>query len=180
MGNKQNNGSGQPYEEAFREVVAHRTMLRAYIDAIVHDPQLTEDTLSDVAIEISRSWGRYDKTKPFSPWARGVARRVALSNLRKNTRRPYMLDPQILGAVGSRIDSLGDEKQLAARKQALQRCLKKLSGVSHKLIHLRYFESLTYEEIAAVVNKSINTLYVTFSRIHTGLAQCVRSRNTVL
>ena len=67
------------YEEAFRHVIAHRTMRRAYLHAMVRDPELAEDTMSDVAIEISRSWARYDPARPFGPWARGVARRSGSS-----------------------------------------------------------------------------------------------------
>src|SRR5947207_9934740 len=73
--------SEQPHEEAFRQVLAHRTMLKAYVQAIVRDPSLAEDTFSDVTLEIARSWGRFDASRPFERWARGIARRVALANL---------------------------------------------------------------------------------------------------
>ena len=41
------------HEEAFREVLAHWAMLNAYLRAIVRNPQLFEDTLSDVALAIA-------------------------------------------------------------------------------------------------------------------------------
>jgi hypothetical protein len=62
------------------------------VHAIVRDPFLAEDTFSDVTLEIARSWDRFDPTRPFEPWARGLARRVALANLRKHNRPVRGLD----------------------------------------------------------------------------------------
>ena len=78
-----NGPAEQPYEEAFRQILAHRTMLKAYIQAFVRDPVLAEDTFSEVAIEIARCWERFDKTRSFENWARGLARRVALTQVSK-------------------------------------------------------------------------------------------------
>src|SRR5439155_6307807 len=86
-------------EEAFRQVIAHWTMLNAYVRSIVHNPHLTEDTLSDVAIAIARSWPRYDPSRPFGPWSRTIARRVALENLARRGLRPVLLDESALEAL---------------------------------------------------------------------------------
>jgi hypothetical protein len=69
------------HEDAFRRVLAHRTMLKAYVQAIVRDPVLAEDTFSDVTFEIARSSHQNDPTRPFQRWARGVARRIALEEI---------------------------------------------------------------------------------------------------
>src|SRR5947207_5758295 len=90
--NRMNSSAEMPYEEAFRHVLAHRTMLKAYVQAIVRDPFLAEDTFSEVTLEIARAWERFDSTRPFQNWARGVARRVALASLRKQSRQPVSLD----------------------------------------------------------------------------------------
>ena len=163
-------------ETAFRQVMAHRTMLRAYIGAIVKDPDLAEDTLSDVGIEIARAWGKYDAARPFAPWARGVARRVALANLRKSGGRPVLLDFDVLDAVGAQIDALGSESAFESRRQALHVCLERLSERNGDLIRLRYFENRTVREIAARVKRTTEALYMAFSRIHAALSECVERR----
>ena len=50
--------SALPHEDAFRHVLAHRTMLKACVQAIVRNPTLAEDTFSDVTLEIVRAWPR--------------------------------------------------------------------------------------------------------------------------
>jgi len=168
------NVSFKAYEEAFRHFVAHSTMLRAYIRAIVCNAELTEDTLSDTAIEIARSWERYDPSRPFPEWARGVARRVALGNLRKAARQPALLTPEILEVVGSAIDAFGDQSHLERRKALLQKCLATLSESNRSLVELRYFRNRTYAEISQLAKRSIGALYVIFNRIHKALSECVR------
>src|SRR5258707_163806 len=78
----------ESHEEAFRAVLANGPILNAYLRAIVRNPHLLEDTLSDVALAIARSWPNYDKARPFGPWARSIARRVAIENLTKHGIRP--------------------------------------------------------------------------------------------
>ena len=165
--------SEQPHEEAFRQVLAHRTMLKAYVQAIVRDPTLAEDTFSDVTLEIARSWGRFDPSRPFESWARGVARRVALANLRKHSRQPVLLDESVLENLGEDLDKMGDETQLEIRKEVLRGCLQHLSGANQELVRLRYFEHRSYIEISRALSRSVGALYVVFNRIHHALAHCI-------
>ncbi|MFH1023800.1 MAG: sigma factor-like helix-turn-helix DNA-binding protein, partial [Planctomycetota bacterium] len=107
-------------------------------------------------------------------WARGVARRVALANLRKRSALPKLLDTEMLDAVGAEMDALGDQKDLENRKQILRRCLDQLSEFGRRLVQLRYFENRSYPEIAEVLKRNANSLYVAFNRIHGALLVCVR------
>ena len=163
-------------EEAFRQVLAHRTMLAAYVRAIVHDPVLAEDTFADIGLAIARSWNSYDTTRPFAPWARGVARRVALANLRKARKHPVLLGTEVLDAVGEELDGLGEENQLIQRKDALRECLERLPDNQRKLVHLKYFRGMDYTDLADRVERSVDALYVAFSRIHRRLGDCIEKR----
>jgi len=164
----------KPEEEAFRKVLSHRTMLLSYIWAIVRDRELLEDTFGDVSIEIARSWGSYDASRPFEPWARGVARRVALANVRKSKNKHAVLDSDVLESIGAEFDSLGNRDWLNRRREALKKCVGKLSGFGKKLVHLRYSANLSYEEISNTVKRSVNALYTAFTRIHSALGKCVK------
>ena len=166
--------SDQFQEEAFRRVLAHRTMLKAYVQAIVRDAALAEDTFSDVTLEIVRAWSRFDQARAFEPWARGLARRVALANLRKHNRPLVVLDEAVLESIGAELDQFGRESDHEADCEALHRCLGKLSPANHTLVRMRYFDGLSYDEIARAVDRAPNALYVAFNRIHAALSRCVR------
>jgi RNA polymerase sigma-70 factor, ECF subfamily len=169
-------GNSIAHEAAFRAVLSHRTMLTAYVFAIVRDPDLTEDTLSDVAVEIARVWDRYDSGRPFGPWARAVARRIALTNLRKKKASPVQLDSDVLESLAVDVESLGDQAQWEARKRALGECIQGLPDKSRHLIALRYSQNLAYRDISLALSRSVDSLYVAVDRIHDALLKCVERR----
>jgi RNA polymerase sigma-70 factor (ECF subfamily) len=166
----------QPHEEAFRQVLAHRTMLKAYVQAIVRDHFLAEDIFSEVTLEIVRSSERFDPSRCFETWARGVARRVALASLRKQARQPVALEEDVLETIGEELDRFGSEAELEIRKEALAHCLETLSDSNRQIVRLHYFENLTYGELARVVGRTVGALYVAVNRIHATLQECVRRR----
>jgi RNA polymerase sigma-70 factor (ECF subfamily) len=163
----------QPEEAAFRLVIAHRSMLKAYVNALIRDPVLAEDTFSDVILNIVRSWDRFDPEKPFAVWARGVAYNVAMVNLRREGRQKLLIDGIVLEWVGDELDKAGDEALLARRQLALSHCLDKLSSAEQRLLHLRYFENLSYQDIAEDIGKRVGSVYTVFSRLHRMLSRCV-------
>jgi RNA polymerase sigma-70 factor (ECF subfamily) len=163
-------------EAAFRQVMAHRTMLASYVRALVHDPDAAEDVFADVSVELVRSWPAYDQSRPFGPWARGVARRVALANARRFGRRPVLLGEQALEVVGAALDSLGDETRMAERAEALRLCLEGMPEQDREMLRMRYFQNRSYEQIAKAVNRTVGALYVAFYRMHRVLRECIRRR----
>jgi RNA polymerase sigma-70 factor (ECF subfamily) len=167
-------------EAPFLEVLAHRSMLKAYIMAIVRDPHLAEDTLSDVTLVVARSWARYDQAQPFAPWARGIARRVALANLRKWHRPQVTLDEDMLEALGEELSGMGAEGQLDESKEQLRHCLKKLPDRSRDLVLMRYFKDTTYEDISRQTGRTLSALYMAFSRIHDALGRCLKKMRPAL
>ncbi len=160
-------------ERAFRTIFAHRTMLRAYVLAIVRDVHRAEDALSDTVVALAREWGRYDPSRPFAPWARGVARRVALAQLRRDAARPIQLDEASLEALGADLDRFGDQARLEERKVLLRGCLDRLDPRHRRLIEWRYFENRGIRQIARQTGRSPNALYVAYARIHGALQTCV-------
>ncbi len=169
-----------PQNEAFLAVLAHRTMLKIHILCIVRDPHLAEDTLSDTTLAIVRSWHTYNPEKPFEAWARGVARNVALANLRKHQRATVILDENVLEAMSAALDAEGGEAELEEKKRRLRACLAKLPEHSRELIKLRYFDDVSYVDIATRTRRTIAALYMAFSRIHASLATCVKQRNPAI
>ena len=170
----------ESHEEAFRAVLANWAMLNAYLKAIVRNPHMLEDTLSDVALAIARSWPSYDRSRPFGPWARTIARRVALENLSRHGIRPVLLGEQALEVLGAAIERVEDEALVEFRVRALQHCTEKLSEGSRQLVRLRYFENRSYREISETIDWTLEALYVAYNRIHKALSECVQRQLEVL
>jgi RNA polymerase sigma-70 factor (ECF subfamily) len=157
----------------FDHFSTHRAMVRAYLHAILHDEDLVDDTLSDVAVEVARCWDVYDPSLPFGPWVRGIARRLALKRLRRRRRIALGLPDDVIESLGVVMDQLGEGMALDAQKRQLRRCLEGLSERNRELIRLRYFEEQRLETIAEQSKRTLGALYVAFSRIHAALLRCV-------
>lgn len=162
------------HEEAFATFFAHRPMLRAYLLAILRDVELVEDTLSDVALATVHSWPVYDRALPFGPWARGIARRVALKRLQKRSRDQIGLPDDLLDSLGAAMDEFTDGVAMEAQRRQLQECLQQLSDRNRELVRLRYHEELSFEHMARQLGRSLGALYTAFSRIHAALLVCLK------
>jgi len=158
---------------AFAQIFAHRAMLRAFVHAVVRDPAIVEDVLSEAALAIATSYPKYDPALPFPPWARTITYRVAIDHLRKRGRVEIALPTEVLDYIGADFDSQANQARLDHRKELLRACLEKLNPRYRQLVALRYFEHLQPEIIAAKVNRSLSALYTVYSRIHTALHRCV-------
>jgi len=158
-------------------VLSHATMLRAYISTIVRDAGLVQDAFSEAAVEIIRAHERFDAARPFGPWARGVARRVALGMLKKEARQPILLDDRILEDLAENLTAEPvDEHALALQREALEQCLAEISPTHQQLIQQRYYERQSYAQISRATGRTVPALYIVFSRLHRNLCACVQGR----
>lgn len=164
------------YEEAFRQVLAHRTMIMAAIRSVIRDPHQAEDVFSEATLEIVRKWERYDSDRPFAPWARGVARNMSLAAIRKAVRQPTPMDDDVLEMLGTEFDEPDNGGWLEEYKPRLVECVGKLSDNAQRLVKSRYFEHKSYTQISEEEGKTTGALYVAFTRIHQSLHRCLKRR----
>jgi RNA polymerase sigma-70 factor, ECF subfamily len=161
-------------EAAFSHFFTHRAMLRAYLRAFIREADVVDDVLSDVAVEVARCWDNYDRSLPFGPWVRGVARRVALKRLAQRQRAEVILPDDVLESLGWVMDELSKESgRIDEQRERLNRCIEQLTQRNRELLQLRYFGELKVEAIATQVRRSPGALYTAFSRIHAALLRCM-------
>jgi RNA polymerase sigma-70 factor len=161
-------------ERAVALLLSHRAMLLGYIASIVRDPDLTEDVFQNVAIVVLDKADAVADEREFPPWARRVARLEALAALRKLKRVPGLLDHSVLELLEDHW-AAADGAPAPTRK-ALRDCVEALSPYARQLIHLRYVDDLSAQDVAERLNRSPNTIYVALSRTYRHLADCVERR----
>jgi len=164
-------------DELLRWVAEHRTMLGAYVYAIVRDSDVTNDVLGELTVVIARKGGEFDPARPIAPLMRGIARNLSLRVIRARARnRIEPTDPVLLDEISDEIHELDHSDAIQERKNALRRCMETLPNSRRRLLELRYFKNFDYEKISQLVKKSANSLHVRMYRIHQALAECMRRR----
>lgn len=129
-----------------------------------------EDVTQETFLAAYRALGSYDASRPFRPWLYRIAMNRALSELRRARPRRVALEdvaeellvqPEVHGGV---------EPELAAH---LRRAVGELKPEDAALLHLRYAEEQSIEQIAEVLGKRANTVAVALHRLRETLRRAL-------
>jgi RNA polymerase sigma-70 factor (ECF subfamily) len=161
-------------EQVVRQLLTERDKLFAYIWAIVRDDHLAEDVFQDVTLLAMKKADEIDGPDHLPNWLRSTARHRALYALRQRGAGP-ILDADLLDMMESDWKQL-DPYAADDMTDALRQCLDRLSPDARKLIEMRYRESIKPAGIAERLGRKVTTVYVTLTRAHKSLGDCIRRR----
>ena len=138
---------------------------------MLHDPDEAEDTTQEVFLAAFRNIRRFRRDAKFSTWIYRIAVNHCLSRLRRRPQGVHVsLDAERAEErVASRLPSrdshereiLGEERQNSVRA-----ALQFLQPEHRAVLELKFFQDLTFEEIAAVLEAPVSTIK---SRLYAGL-----------
>jgi len=153
----------QGNEEAFEELVErHKNRVFTTILLVVKDRYLAEDLTQETfikAIKTLRSGG-YNETGKFLPWLLRIAHNLAIDHHRKTKRRPTMTmsdGSDVFNAMTFSEDSF--EKVIMNKELHLhlKECIKQLPDPQKKVLIMRHYMKMSFQEIAEATGVSINT-----------------------
>lgn len=153
----------QGKKEALSELInRHKEKVFTSIILLVRDQYLAEDIFQDTFIKIIdkiRS-GHYTEKGKFRPWAIRIAHNMCVDHFRKKKRMPVIRtneEEDIFNILP--FSDPGAEEIMIARQSHLQvrKMLDMLSPEQREVIILRHFGELSFKEIAAQTDVSINT-----------------------
>ncbi|MEM9108955.1 MAG: sigma-70 family RNA polymerase sigma factor [Planctomycetota bacterium] len=154
-------------------LLRERAKLLAYIGAIVRDPHVAEDVLQEVSMLAIEKQDQIQDERVLLPWLRVASRFKSLKAIEKRSRRPALMDSQMLDLMEPHWQAI-DTLSMQETNKALDDCVKKLAPQAQRLIELRYGAGLGVREIAQQLGRKTDTLYKTFTRVHAALQRCMR------
>lgn len=150
--------------------------LRAFIGAMIRDPAAREDIFQEVSMILWNSFAKYDRSRPFGAWARGIAARKILESHRVRARLPETVPPEVIEAVAEAFESDSSPSVWQKRETALNKCIEQLPERSGSLIADRYAKGRSIEEIADDSGMTADAIYQALSRLRKQLRDCVDRR----
>jgi RNA polymerase sigma-70 factor (ECF subfamily) len=168
-------------EQFLRLFLKNEDQIKAFLRMLVRDRSDYDDVCQSVAMTLWRKFGKYDESRPFGPWARGVAVKEVLQMRRESARCPTPFPAEVVGQL---LEAF--EKRVAAspdtgtRLDALQQCLDALPAQSLNCVQLRYRESFSIPDIASRIGSTAVATQRALSRIRVRLAECIDRRLAVL
>jgi RNA polymerase sigma-70 factor, ECF subfamily len=155
-------GSKDAYGEIYEKTVQD---VYQTVHFLLEEKADVDDVVQEVYVQVYKSLSRYDQSKPFQPWLKGIAvkqisayrrkRWLGFRNTKKVLQQPIEIEKDFSGAVVDKISN----------KQLVQ-LVDKLPYKLRQVIILRYLNEHSQEEVAAILKVPIGTVK---SRIHSAL-----------
>ncbi|MFM7183767.1 MAG: sigma-70 family RNA polymerase sigma factor [Planctomycetota bacterium] len=165
-------GSHDVFEILFRE---HATMLSVYLRAAVRDPAAEDEIFQQSMITAWKTLDRFDRSRPFGPWLRGIAAHHVMAWRRTRRRDHAALEAEMLDRLASVAAAIearpGDV--LDDRLTALSACIEQLPAEGREAIWLRYSHDLDGEAMANRLAISVEAVKKRVQRARAKLADCL-------
>lgn len=157
--------------KAMRAWALAQPAVSAYITAAVRDFSARDDILQEVAVAVLDAFDGYDDTRPFTPWAIGIARNQIGLYLRRLRRDRVTFDTDAMAGVAAAFERIPHDE--VRRLDRLRECLGRLAPRARQLCELRYGRDMKPAAIAAALATSANAVSKALQRVRDELRGCI-------
>ncbi|MGB1037925.1 MAG: RNA polymerase sigma factor [Bacteroidia bacterium] len=140
----------------------HKDRIFTTIILIVKDSYIAEDLFQETFIKIIRNLkqGKYNEEGKFLPWAIRIARNMAIDYFRKMKRMPTVTNSDgedVFRKIKLQVDNKEEQIIRSEKENMVRAVIDKLPAEQRQVLILRHYGDLSFKEIAAMTNVSINT-----------------------
>lgn len=146
------------------EVLLSRYKAKVFttIYLIVKDRCIAEDLFQDVMIKVVRMIrsGKYNEEGKFLPWVIRIARNLAIDHFRKVQRNPTQHESEDFDIFSTvpRAEGSSEEKIIRDENaRYIRELIQQLPDKQREVLIMRSYADLSFKEIAALTDVSINT-----------------------
>lgn len=153
------------------------------MSSLVRDPGTVEDLVQESFVVAWRNLDRYDRSLPFGPWLRGIARKLVLAQYRRSGREKLdFLEAEVLTELSNLHAALeqGPGDSLEDQLRSLRACLERLPEHQQEVLQLHYERDLPCAEIGETLGKSREAVKKLLQRARTWLGTCMEQRMDAL
>jgi RNA polymerase sigma-70 factor (ECF subfamily) len=161
--------SPPPRQEEFEALLeAHRGILHKVANTYCRNLADREDLVQEIAVQLWRSFPRFDGRCRFSTWAYRIALNVAISHARQESARARHTVP----AEDRHVEIADEPGPPAEELQLLHSFIEGLDGL-YKALALLYLDGNSHQEIAEVLGISATNVATKIARLKERLRQSV-------
>ena len=157
----------------------HAEMLNAFIHSFAFEKSTVDDVFQETIITAWKRIDQFDRSRPFGPWLRGIARNHILSSARKNRRYRTHLTELMQQRIALQFDKVdqtaGDS--FSQRISELHDCIARLKEDAHEAIDLVYVRGLDAAAAAKALGTTDETFRKRLYRARLALAECLRTKS---
>lgn len=147
----------------------HAKSVYLFIFKLIGNKEDSEDITQETFIKAWQKLSKFDTEKNFKAWLFGIAKNTAIDKLRKKKSINFssLNIEEESDFENNIIDTEDLPDEIFAKKESeekLKKAIEKLSESQRLLIYLHINEDLTFEEIAKITEKPMNTIKSQYGR----------------
>ena len=147
----------------------HHRGLLAYATALVKSDAAARDLVQEACVAAWQSLSKFDVTRDFGTWMRGIVRNKWREYCRRHSRE-IPLDEETLSRLEQPFEQSPDDSELFAR---LAECRSKLPGPMADAVRLTYDEGRTSDDAAEILSTTAAALRKRLERAREALRLCL-------
>lgn len=179
------------YQQGDREAVSqllerHTRRVRDYVRMMVKDNDVADDLTQEVLIKVVKvlDEGRYTDKGRFLPWVLRIARNRVLDYFRAQKQVKSVSESSvgfdILGNKNFAEPSIEESIILDQQAEEIRALVEELPDEQREVVKMRYYEGLSFKEIAEQTGVSINTALGRMRYALINMRQMIKKKRLVL
>ena len=150
-------------ESAFKELVKrYKNSLFSMILLVTKDTYIAEDLLQETFIKVVQTIraGKYKEKERFHYWIQRVGYNLAIDYFRKQRRSPLIVNKEGLDVLENMRFSEENRESLYVKqdtRRELHRMMRELPDAQRKVLILRNYMKMSFQDIAEEMGTSVNT-----------------------
>lgn len=167
-------------ERAFRLLVGkYKERLYWLIRKTVISHEDTDDVLQNVFVKVWEGLNDFRYESQLFTWMSRIAVNESINFLNEKRRKVFGNTTEITEMLENSLESdpwfNGDDIQME-----LQKAILKLTDRQRIIFNMKYFDDMSYEEIAHVLNVAVGTLKATYHNAVKRIEECMRIADNCL
>lgn len=138
-----------------------------------------EDILQDIFIKVYKNINSFNNDFKFSSWIFRIARNEIISNFRKISSRPQLVNDEDNFFLNNLVSELEVTKELDQEllKKDIQYILNNLDNKYREVLILKFLEEKDYNEMSDILKKPVNTIGVLINRAKKKFLEEINNKN---
>ena len=162
----------QHHEQFLRLFAEHEPSVRTFVRSLTPSRTDASEVMQEVAVVLWKKFGEFDAARDFRKWAFGIARFEVLAFLRDRARDRHVFDEELVARLAD--EAAAAEPRHATQREALEKCLERLSERQRALVLEAYTKGARMDELAGRRGQTAMSLYKMLHRIRQALLECVQ------
>jgi RNA polymerase sigma-70 factor (ECF subfamily) len=159
-------------EKEFTELINnHRALIFKVCNLYCSYPESRKDLFQEVILQLWKSFPGFRKASANSTWIYRVALNTAISNFRKESKKP---EKRPLTLLELDIPDIPGASEKEEDRSALNQAIAKLTEIEKAVIML-YLDEKTYDEVSEIIGISNSNVGVRLNRIKNKLSELIKT-----